>query len=108
MDGWDVAEVDFTIDQWIEDARFPLPGDKPGYGSAQVVLDGTSWIRLADGRVVEQQFNMRYEAEGKSYLTLGVGCTGGRHRSVAIAEALGAWFSERDIEVVVRHRDLTT
>ena len=31
----------------------------------------------------------QYVAEGKSYLTIGIGCTGGRHRSVVIAEALG-------------------
>jgi UPF0042 nucleotide-binding protein len=48
----------------------------------------------------------RYQAEGKSYLTIGVGCTGGNHRSVAIAEAIGAWLGERDVDVVVRHRDV--
>jgi UPF0042 nucleotide-binding protein len=47
----------------------------------------------------------RYEAEGKSYLTIGVGCTGGRHRSVAISEAIGAWLEERGVDVSVRHRD---
>ena len=50
----------------------------------------------------------RYEAEGKSYLTIGIGCTGGRHRSVAIAEELGAGFgAQGDIEVEVHHRDLS-
>ncbi len=47
----------------------------------------------------------RYEAERKSYLTIAIGCTGGRHRSVAIAEALGAWLAEQDVDVTVRHRD---
>ncbi len=47
----------------------------------------------------------RYQAEGKSYLTVGVGCTGGRHRSVAIAEAIGEHLAERGIEVTVHHRD---
>ena len=47
-----------------------------------------------------------YEAEGKSYLTIGVGCTGGRHRSVVVAEALGAYFRERGLPVAVEHRDL--
>jgi UPF0042 nucleotide-binding protein len=47
----------------------------------------------------------RYEAERKSYLTIGIGCTGGRHRSVAIAEALGEWLVGRDVDVTVRHRD---
>jgi UPF0042 nucleotide-binding protein len=48
----------------------------------------------------------RYEKEGKSYLTVGVGCTGGRHRSVVLAEELGTWLAERDVDVSVRHRDM--
>ena len=48
----------------------------------------------------------RYEAEGKSYLTVGIGCTGGRHRSVLVAEELGRWLAEREVEVSVRHRDV--
>ena len=47
----------------------------------------------------------RYEAEGKSYLTIGIGCTGGRHRSVALAEAIGAHLADQDVEVTVHHRD---
>ena len=48
----------------------------------------------------------RYEQEGKSYLTIAVGCTGGRHRSVYVAERLGAWLSDRGEKARVRHRDL--
>jgi len=49
----------------------------------------------------------RYEAEGKSYLTIGIGCTGGRHRSVAISEELAHWLEERgDVDVTIRHRDI--
>jgi len=47
----------------------------------------------------------RYEREGKSYLTIAVGCTGGRHRSVAVAEALGKLLG-RSAEVRVEHRDI--
>ena len=46
-----------------------------------------------------------YEREGKAYLTVAIGCTGGKHRSVAIAEKLGVSFAER-FPVRVRHRDL--
>ena len=46
-----------------------------------------------------------YEREGKAYLTVAIGCTGGKHRSVAIAEKLGGSFAER-FPVRVRHRDL--
>ena len=48
-----------------------------------------------------------YRKEGKSYFTLGVGCTGGRHRSVAIAEALGAILGKVEEAAVVVHRDLS-
>ena len=47
-----------------------------------------------------------YVAEGKSYLTIAVGCTGGRHRSVVVSEELGGYFAERGIPVTVAHRDL--
>jgi len=47
-----------------------------------------------------------FEREGKTYLTVAVGCTGGRHRSVFVAERLTAWLAARDIAARVRHRDL--
>lgn len=47
----------------------------------------------------------RYEEEGKSYLTIGIGCTGGHHRSVVLAEQLGRWLEEQQIDANVRHRD---
>lgn len=48
----------------------------------------------------------RFEAEGKSYLTIAIGCTGGKHRSVYTAERLGAWLMEKGERVSVNHRDL--
>ena len=48
----------------------------------------------------------RYAAEGKSYLTIAIGCTGGRHRSVYVAERLGAWLDSQGEKARVRHRDL--
>lgn len=47
-----------------------------------------------------------YVREGKSYLTIGFGCTGGRHRSVMIAEAISRNLSDAGIEVKVAHRDI--
>jgi UPF0042 nucleotide-binding protein len=46
-----------------------------------------------------------YVREGKSYLTLAIGCTGGRHRSVAVAEAIAARLQGWGYTVQVRHRD---
>ena len=47
-----------------------------------------------------------YDAEGKAYLTVGIGCTGGRHRSVAVGEALARALREAGREVNVVHRDV--
>jgi RNase adapter protein RapZ len=47
-----------------------------------------------------------FEAEGKSYLSVGIGCTGGHHRSVAIAEELGRRLAQHGITATVRHRDI--
>jgi len=48
----------------------------------------------------------RFDAEGKSYLTVAVGCTGGKHRSVYLAERLGVWLETKGERVSVNHRDL--
>lgn len=48
---------------------------------------------------------LEFKREGKSYVTVGVGCTGGRHRSVAIAEIIAEKFAEYN--PIVIHRDLT-
>lgn len=47
-----------------------------------------------------------YEAEGKAYLSIGFGCTGGRHRSVAMAETLASGLAEEGWQVSIRHREL--
>ena len=48
----------------------------------------------------------RYEREGKSYLTIAVGCTGGRHRSVFVAERLASWLHGLGRPVHLTHRDI--
>jgi UPF0042 nucleotide-binding protein len=49
----------------------------------------------------------QYVLEGKTYLTVGIGCTGGRHRSVAIAEALKKGLSGlKGVRIRVTHRDI--
>ncbi|NVJ93028.1 MAG: RNase adapter RapZ [Methylocystaceae bacterium] len=49
----------------------------------------------------------RYSAEGKSYLTIAIGCTGGQHRSVYVAKKLKAWLKEIGENVQLQHRELT-
>jgi len=47
-----------------------------------------------------------YIREGKSYLTVGIGCTGGRHRSVFVAEELGRLWKTKQVAIRIRHKDI--
>ncbi len=47
-----------------------------------------------------------YQREGKRYLTIAIGCTGGRHRSVFVAESVAQWLADDDHQVTLRHRDI--
>jgi len=88
---------------WVPELR-PLTGhDEAVRQTVMSHPDTGEFLRRAEALL---EFLLpRYEAEGKSYLTIGVGCTGGRHRSVVVAEELGRWLAEREVEVTVRHRD---
>jgi UPF0042 nucleotide-binding protein len=47
-----------------------------------------------------------YKQEGRSYLTIGIGCTGGRHRSPAIVQEIGKKLKKQKYRIEVLHRDL--
>jgi UPF0042 nucleotide-binding protein len=47
-----------------------------------------------------------YVQEGKAYLTIAIGCTGGKHRSVVVAEKLSRFLSDRGYRVLTQHRDV--
>ena len=59
-----------------------------------------AWERLLDVAMPG------YVTEGKSHLSIAVGCTGGQHRSVAIAEATAAYLEKGGYHVSISHRDL--
>jgi UPF0042 nucleotide-binding protein len=48
----------------------------------------------------------RFRVEGKSYLTIAIGCTGGQHRSVYVAERLHSWLVSRGESVTITHREI--
>ncbi len=89
---------------WVPDLR-PLRGtDRP---VADYVLGDPDAVAFLDQTQAMLGFLVpRYVREGKSYLSVGVGCTGGHHRSVAIAEALASRLEADGVEVAVRHRDI--
>lgn len=61
---------------------------------------------VADLRALLGPLLPRYRSEGKSYLTIAFGCTGGKHRSVFLAELFAAWLREAGWEATAVHRDL--
>jgi len=48
----------------------------------------------------------RFDTDNRSYLTVGIGCTGGQHRSVYLVEMLAKYFKKSDLNVIIRHREL--
>lgn len=82
-----------------------LPGN-----SAQVIkfLDKQAEVKETNRRFADllKYLLPLYKREGKSYLTIGVGCTGGRHRSVRVADTLGETLEKEGYDVAVTHRDV--
>lgn len=104
-------DADFVLDvrclpnpYWVESLREKTGLDQEVYdyvfsfGDAQKLLDKT--ISLLDF------LNPLYIKEGKSQIVIAIGCTGGNHRSVAIAEALKKHFVKHWDNVSVNHRDI--
>jgi UPF0042 nucleotide-binding protein len=89
---------------WVEELR-PLPGTE---SSVRDYVRGQPDYRafLEQVRDLLDVSVPGYIREGKSYLTLAIGCTGGRHRSVVAAEDVGAYFRDRGLPVVIVHRDV--
>jgi RNase adapter protein RapZ len=89
---------------WIEELR-PYSGlDEPVRDYVLSQPETKDFLDKVDGLLTG--IVPSFEREGKSYLTIGLGCTGGRHRSVALAEALGERFVGHGYPVSVFHRDV--
>ena len=91
-------------------ANFDLPASTAPNADAEVAahISGDEVY----GRVMEQIETLlltvlpRYHAEGRSYVSVAFGCTGGRHRSVHVAEHMAARLREAGFSPTVEHRDL--
>lgn len=100
-----VFDVRFLPNPYFIDALRPLSGkDSP---CADYVLARTETKTFLEHLTQLLDFLLpQFENEGKAYLTISIGCTGGRHRSVAIAERLAEWLRTRGKEPNLEHRDL--
>lgn len=90
---------------WEDDLR-PLTGHDPKV--RDFVLEtavGSAFIDRFDELLAS--LVPQYRAEGRTYLTVALGCTGGRHRSVAAAEELAARLRQRGVAVRTSHRDVS-
>jgi UPF0042 nucleotide-binding protein len=104
-------DVDFVFDvrflpnpHWIDELRNKtgLDDDVRSY-----VLESelaTTFVTQVEGLL--DLLLPAFREEGKSYLTVAVGCTGGRHRSVAVAEELSRWLTKSGYRPRVTHRDV--
>lgn len=98
-------DIRFLPNPHFEDRLRPKTGLDPEV--ADFVLDREETRELLEHIGSLLAFLLpRYVREARAYLTIGVGCTGGRHRSVALAEAVARSLREQGYNVMVRHRDM--
>jgi UPF0042 nucleotide-binding protein len=89
---------------WIEELR-PFSGlDDPVRDYVLDKPESVAFLEKVDDLLTSTL--PAFVREGKSYLTIAMGCTGGRHRSVALAEALAARLGQHGQSVAVFHRDI--
>jgi len=106
MDADTVMDVRFLPNpHWIDDLR-PHTGQHPAVRDYVLGQTGAAEFLATYHRLLSLILD-GYRREGKRYMTVAIGCTGGKHRSVAIAEALaGLLDSDEQLSVRVLHRDL--
>jgi RNase adapter protein RapZ len=105
------VDADIVLDvRFLPNPHF-LPELRPLTGLDQAVAEYVlkheeAQLFLAKAAAMLEFLIPRYEREGKAYLTIALGCTGGRHRSVALTEALASRLTTQR-EVIVKHRDIS-
>ena len=104
--------ADFVFDvrclpnpHWLPDLR-PLTGRDPGVIN---YLEGEILVKKMFQELCNflDRWIPAFEEDNRSYLTIAIGCTGGRHRSVYLAERLAHYFEDRYPSVTIRHRELS-
>jgi len=105
------VDADLVVDcrflpnpHWIPELR-PRTGLDPEVSDYVLAQVGAKELLESYGEVL-RVITAGYRREGKRYVTLAVGCTGGKHRSVAMAEQLAARLGGDGVETTVLHRDM--
>ncbi len=104
-------DADFVFDARSLPNPYWVPELRVLTGKDQSVVDFLAEQPLVheffqDISVFLERWIPRFEAEGRSYLTIAIGCTGGQHRSVYLVEALVKHFNSPIVNVIVRHREI--
>lgn len=100
-----VFDVRFLTNPHYEEDLRPLTGLDDDVGRFIAADSDFSTFFGSLIQLIEPLFP-RFRAEGKSYLTIAIGCTGGQHRSVYVAERIHAWLVSRGEDVTVTHREI--
>jgi RNase adapter protein RapZ len=104
-------DADLVFDLRFLPNPFWIPALRPKNGTDPAVAEYVLTRRGA-GEFVDRVVDLMqpmiggYQREGRRYVTLAAGCTGGKHRSVAIAETLAARLNGEDVATILVHRDL--
>lgn len=104
-------DVDMIFDVRFMPNPHWVPELKPKTGREQIIQDYVLTPEVSQKFMTQLKEMLgtllpAFKAEGKSYLVVGIGCTGGKHRSVAVSEQLAAHLTEDNWENSLRHRDI--
>jgi len=100
-----VMDVRFLPNPYFVEELRPLTGNEPRVREFVLGQEETMAF-LSHFHGFLDYLLPRFQQEGKTHLTLAIGCTGGQHRSVVIANALGEHLSRENLPVTLTHRDL--
>ena len=109
-----VADDDSNVRQLLEQALRPPEFEVHTFPSGTEVLEALPDLRpdCVVSDMLKKYLDLMdylipmYEREGKAYLTIAIGCTGGQHRSVYLVEKLARQLDLQGAEIIKRHREL--